>query len=142
MLWSFQAKVGHLAFDHPWVGAWTSLRDTTIHDILQKTGVKMVKLVKRNHLEFGNSVSDHVQGMHETEAIGVESCIKCRFMHQGTDSIMSDEQAIQLLDDTNGFEASQRTTGKTLVGVHFIDHHFDFPSLVVGPGQVEGWIGV
>ena len=94
VLWRLQSEVGHLAFDHPWVGALTSLRDTTIRDILQQACMKLVKLIKGDHLEFRNSVGDDAQSMHKTEPIWVQVGLACSFMHQETDRVMRDEQAV------------------------------------------------
>jgi hypothetical protein len=94
LLWPLQAGIGHLAFDYPWVGVLTSLRDTTIGDIMHKAGIELVKLVKRDHLEFRNSVGNDAQGMYETKPVRVEVSLACCFVYQETDRIVRDEQAV------------------------------------------------
>lgn len=78
--------------------------------------------------------------MHEADPIRVDARLASSFVHQEPDGVVSDEQAIQLLDHTDGFQAAQRATCQPLVGVHFVNHPFDFPPFVIAAGQVEGRI--
>ena len=53
---------------------------------------------------------------------------------------MGDAQGVEFLDHPKRFQAVQRASYQTLVGVDFIDHEFDLPRLMIGASQIKGWI--
>lgn len=49
---------------------------------------------------------DDIQGVNETDPIRINAYLASSFMHQEADRVVSDQQAIHLLDHTDGFQAA------------------------------------
>ena len=96
----------------------------------------MGQLVRRDHLEFWDGVVNEPQGMDKAEAVRINTSLEGGLMHQEADGIVSDDQGIQFLDDTDWFQAAQGAASKALVSVHFINDQFDFPAFVIGTHQI------
>ena len=94
MLRPFETEIGHFALDYSWSRAQTALRDTTIGNILQQATIQVGQLAKSDHLEFWDSIGNHAQGMDEAESIRVKVGLECCLVHQETNGIVGDQQAV------------------------------------------------
>ena len=66
----------------------------TIGDILQQATIQVGQLAKSDHLEFWDSVGNHAQGMDETELVRIKVGLECCRVHQETNGIVGDQQAV------------------------------------------------
>ncbi len=62
-------------------------------------------------------------------------------MHDEAHDEMGQEQGVQLLNDTDGFERTQWTGQQPLMHFELIQGDFDLPAFVVQHNQVYGGVG-
>ncbi len=79
-------------------------------------------------------MGDDLQGVAETQAIGVDLCELSGLQHGLTIDIVSQQQAIQPLDHSHRFLAAQRGKGFALMVIDFIVGDFDLLALMIELG--------
>ena len=134
---AFFIKVGYFSFDDPWVGAIGSLREFGTGNILEQALVKCRFLVFVDDLELEEGIAQNANGFGETQAVRGNIRLHSGIMHHLANAIMSNQEAIELLQNTQRSTRGEWLKRFTLVSVHFIDGDFDFPALVIGASQIE-----
>src|SRR5215831_15206327 len=129
-------ELGHLTFDATGIGPVTTRWEPLTDNIAQQALVEPFMLGRINQLEFGNGGPNEVDGLDETEAIRVKIGADGGLVHDRTNHKMGKQGSIQLLNDPNWVQGTQRTRQQTLVNLEFIKGNFDFPAFVEQHNQV------
>jgi hypothetical protein len=77
--------------------------------------------------------------MDEGEMIRVDSVLQCGFMHEATDRVMSQEQAIEFLSDEIGALTSENHIATPEMYLELTKSILDFPTVVVESSKFQGW---
>ena len=95
-----------------------------------------------SHLKLVDGVANDFKGMDEAESVGIKARQASGLVHQETNDKVSDEQAIDFLDDSHRFLTAQCSLSQTLMGVNLVNDDFDLPTFVVSASKVQSWIAL
>ncbi len=96
-------------------------------------------MVRRSdELEVIESDVEQFDALDEAQAGGSDGGVGRRLGHNGTDGVVGDEEAVELLDHADRFLAPQGVLDEAFVGVDLVDRDLDLQTLMTGADQVEG----
>ncbi len=128
------------AFEHARVEAQATRRQQGAgltqfsQQVLPEAGTVCPRHQRQQH----QRVFQHMQRVGEAEAIRIQACLRSRGSHEHADGIMSQHQAVQLLQHAQRRAAAQGKVGQPLMGARLVDAEFDLPALMIQQDQFLG----
>ena len=86
----------------------------------------------------GDLAAGDANGAGERKPVGVVACFVGRLAHQFPDSVVRQEQSVDLLFDHVGRLAAQDLAATAQVGLDLVQRRFVLPPLGIGGGQLGG----
>ena len=81
----------------------------------------------------------HLHGVREAEAIGVQIGVDGGLVHPGPDGRMGQQETIELLGEQFRRRAAHRSGTEALMDFDLVQAQFDFPALMGEWDQFQGW---
>jgi len=134
LLGTFDQELRNFAFDDAGIAVRIAFGKPCLRDIVEQPLHETGQVFGGGHLKLGEGVADDVEGIGETELVGVEGLGHSGLMHKRAEGIVREEQPIGLRDNAPGLLAAEGEVGQALMGLDFINGDFDLPALMVGGG--------
>jgi len=142
MLGPFLSEAGHLLLDHARVDAVVTRRQPALGDVLDHRSIERRQTRSRRRTHQRGGLAKHPNRMDEAQATRIDVHRNGSFVHQETNSVVSDQEAIHLLQNATRRTASEMDMPVELMRFQLVVSEFDFPPLVVEHHQLLSGIQV